>query len=670
MSDWSARRDPRHRIARLRAMPLARLGYIARLGPKRALWRLGWTLTTPLRGQWSPPRPPDLERGALDWRASLPWLERATGMRRAQELRVWAKQQLAPAAKRQLTKQAQDAAHARPWCFGQPGYTLDWRLDPITKRRWPADVPGHRALAQAWPGADVKLVWEPARFGHLQPMWRAATLGLLPEAAAITCGQLDDFMSENPAGLGVHWSSAQEVAIRAMNVLWATALLARQLDELDEDIFHAHHDALYLHAAFIYDHLDYARYAVPNNHLIVEASALLLLCRAFSGWPKAWASKAQAALHEGIDEQFDARGGYIQRSHNYQRLATEALMWLWVALEPAEALTVKIERACARSFDASVAALGLSHGRLPRWGAIDGAHLMQWSGCPFEDQRPWLQALGWVGHRRLRFEAGPWDESLMWLAGASAFHRPRVALTLEPGISAVGAQHILRVSADELAIMTTNAHGPFGQDDLGHVEIIHKGQPVAIDAGSYRYNGEPEAHAWAHGALAHNVLTHSGLGKRSPAGQFSWGSSVKAQSRCSDGGGAHEVCLRCEPAFIASSRGRHERILRRATSGWLVRDELVGVEAQVWLHWLLAPLDWTLVRERDAWALSASLGGEQRVTLRLWCPWATASPRLKPQRTSGQYNQAEPALGLLWRLPAASSLIVDSEFIFEARAGA
>lgn len=663
MSDRSDKRDPRERWARWRATPKAWLGYIARLGPERALWRLGWTLTQPLRGAWSPPAPPVFETSALDWRASLPWLERATGMRRAQELRVWAGQNLTEAAKRRLLQQANDGARGRPWCFGQPGYTLDWRLDPVTRRRWPGAVPGHRALELAWPGADVKLVWEPARFGHLQPMWRAAILGLLPEASAVISGQLDDFMSENPAGFGVHWSSAQEVAIRALNVLWATALLARQLDELDEELFEAHHDALYIHAAFIYDHLDYARHVVPNNHLIVEASALLLLCRAFKAWPKAWALKAQSALNEGIDDQFDARGGYIQRSHNYQRLATQALMWLWVALDPAEALTVKIERHCARSFDSSVACLGLRDGRLPRWGAIDGAHLMQWSGCPFGDMRPWLQALGWVGHRQLRFDEGLWDESLMWLVGVSAFKRPRVPLKLEPGLSETGAQHVLRLGDDQLAILTTSAKGPFGQDDLGHVEIIYQGQSIAMDAGSYRYNGAPQAHAWAHGAQAHNVLTHSGLGKRAPAGQFSWGSSVKAQTQTPD---AQTLRLRCSPAFVDLPSGEHLRTLKRTAAGWLVRDTLNGVEGEVLLHWLLAPLDWVLRRARYDWLLSATLQEGQRVTLRLWCPWATAAPRLNPQRSSAQYNKAESVVGLSWRLPHASSLIVESEFSFGA----
>lgn len=660
---------------KLTSLPKAAAAYLEQLGARRLLWRTGWALKdrAGLLKAWSPPTPPAHAApvSLRAWREASPWLQRATGPDRVLAVRRWAQSTLSPRALAALVKAAQAAAKSRPaGLSGQPTpITPDWRTDPDSGQRWPLCSPGHHSLRHApHPAADIKLIWEPARFGHLQLMWRAWALSALPSAAAMFTAQLEDLLEANPPGLGPHWASGQEVAIRALNLLWAAAIMAEALDALPTGDYGAFIlDALYLHAAFIADHLSYARYAVPNNHVIVEASALLLLCRACgASWSASrWQRVALSALDEALDAQFDEAGGYIQRSHSYHRLATQALSWLTLCLEPQELLLAKIERQCARSLEAALALLGLEGGQLPLWGPHDGAHLCRWSCCKDEDYRPWLQLLSAVAHHRPALEPGPWDEAALWLHGARALAR-KAAPHASPALT-VGRQRaqqvVLREAPDCALIMTTRADGPFGQDDLGDVQLIEGGQRLTLDAGTYRYNGDVASHAWAHGAASHNTLTwRGGLGKRAPLGQFSWGSCARVEVLKLE---ATRCMWRATPAFIdAPAASSHEREVSRQPRGWRVEDRVVGVNQALTLHWLMPDWGWTIITcEADGVWLSAQAPDGRLGAWRMRLIASQGTQRhecvIKPRWWAPRYNLREPATSISFIvLPAPGERVV------------
>src|SRR5262249_14898383 len=129
-------------------------------------------------------------------------------------------------------------------------------------------------LADERPG-DVKYIWEVARFPHAYHMTRAAMFfpGRAPQYASALQKQIDGFIAANPPGFGIHWASGQEVGFRLLSWLFAMdVLLSRVGDSAHAEAVVS--DALLAGARHIDEHLDYARIAVYNNHLLSEALAL------------------------------------------------------------------------------------------------------------------------------------------------------------------------------------------------------------------------------------------------------------------------------------------------------------------------------------------------------------------------------------------------------------
>src|SRR5579883_3396943 len=74
------------------------------------------------------------------------------------------------------------------------------------------------------PGVDVKVPWELSRFHHAIRLGQAYRLTRREDYAGEFVRQVSDWIDSNPPRYGVNWSSAMDVAIRAVNWIWALYL--------------------------------------------------------------------------------------------------------------------------------------------------------------------------------------------------------------------------------------------------------------------------------------------------------------------------------------------------------------------------------------------------------------------------------------------------------------
>ncbi|HIP96579.1 MAG TPA: hypothetical protein EYH32_05115, partial [Anaerolineae bacterium] len=152
--------------------------------------------------------------------------------------------------------------------------TVDWHRDPRTGYRWPrtfyADVP----LGGLPDGVDVKYVWELARHQYAVELARAWLFGHGQQYASRARELILDWIDQNPLYEGVHWTSALEVAMRAISWIWTLATLADWDGWQDADLQRIA-ASLADHATYLEHHL--SLYSSPYNHLIGEATALYLI---------------------------------------------------------------------------------------------------------------------------------------------------------------------------------------------------------------------------------------------------------------------------------------------------------------------------------------------------------------------------------------------------------
>jgi len=411
-----------------------------------------------------------------------------------------------------LQERALAATRGRIRCFGRWvgdfGDPVDWHLNPTNGQRWKPDVPWSRVLEDERRVGDVKLTWELGRFPHAFELARAAAFKPAQTAdfSAALLRQLEAFTAQNPRGLGVHWASGQETAIRLFAWLFAhDVLLSRGPDRERAGAVVA--NALQVGAAHIAQHLEYAREAVFNNHVLYEALGLYAAGVLLGHAP--WRTVGRDLLIAECDRQFYDDGAYIQQSHNYHRVALQCLLLACVfATAGGEAPDEAWLRALDRSLHFLVQHQNPGDGRLPNYGGNDGALPLLLSTCDFSDFRPVLQAVSVLVRGQRLYEPGPWDEPAAWLFGARVLDLPvqqprRRSVSFGPT-----GYHVLR-GQDEgsfAAFRCGSLRDRFSQIDMLHLDVWWRGLNVLVDPGSYLYNGAAEWHDHFIETASHNTV--------------------------------------------------------------------------------------------------------------------------------------------------------------------
>ncbi|MCL0062939.1 heparinase II/III family protein [Peptococcaceae bacterium] len=412
-----------------------------------------------------------------------------------------------------ILKAAQNASKGKIRAFSKNlynyGYPKRWHLNPMRNCSWPR-VHYSKVMKYERECGDIKLVWEVNRFGFVFDYVRAYHLTGDSVWCRAFCRDLKSWEEENPYRQGANWSSGQELAIRVL--VWIFALFNFYRDKaFSEEDFKRINALMYLHGEHIYNNIDYALRAVHNNHLIGEALALYAIGTYFPWFKNSrrWKEIGRNLLENECLKQFYPDGGYCQNSHNYHRLALHYYLWGYrIAELNKEPFSSDILQIFWRSFELLCANMNMRNGRLPNYGANDGALLNPWTCCDFSDFRPLLSALNYAVNKNKLFVQGPWEEELLWFFGPDALCSPSKKLILKDKSFEIAGLHILRQSGDNfLAFRCGTIRDRFGQADQLHLDVWWKGLNIAQDPGSYLYNDKTWFYEYFVSTAAHNTVT-------------------------------------------------------------------------------------------------------------------------------------------------------------------
>jgi hypothetical protein len=266
-------------------MELGYYTYLARTVPKRELARAIAVRARRALGRKAPAVAPPAERRK---RALYAMSEARPGIVDPAE-REFSAQLLRERWPAEAARVMEDATRARrgelplfgQWktCFKQGTSEIDYHRDPLAPWvKYDPAQPGDQVVLFQ-PGADARVMWE---VGRLQQLWRFAQARWLARTGAersewarawIDC--VRQFRTSNPAGLGVQWSCAMEVAFRATHVALTFAYI--QDDEVVDEAFAGELlDMLEEHCAYIEAHLEETG-AVRTNHYAADLVGLVVV---------------------------------------------------------------------------------------------------------------------------------------------------------------------------------------------------------------------------------------------------------------------------------------------------------------------------------------------------------------------------------------------------------
>jgi hypothetical protein len=524
---------------------------------------------------------------------------------------------------------------------------------------------------------DIKLLWEPARFGWAFTLGRAWHLTGDEKYAQAFWRYFETFTDANPPCLGPHWMSAQEVALRLMAFVWAGQVFETASSPQRKARLAA---AVAAHAARIPPTLVYAR-SQQNNHLLTEAAALLTAGLALPGHPRAsrWRSLGWHWLNKGLQSQIDGYGEYAQHSTNYHRLMLQVVLWTNAISSGKYRWPHRTRAALKRSVHWLLALLDFESGRVPNLGANDGADIFPLSISPFSDFRPVLHA---SARAFLDYDLprGAWDELAFWF-GVQAGGPRTITLPRYLGDQLYGQNSWAYFRTAQFTTRPSHA-------DQLHLDLWWRGLNMTRDAGTYLYNAPAPWDNSLTTALVHNTVTVNGRDQFTRSGRFlylDWVNAYRTNSGSEDAAVLQQV-----RGHYRGKGYRHTRTVSVCDHDrWLVLDEILPLRMTprkkpltVRLHWLLPGFPWRV--ESHASGVTLFLESPHgQVTLSITCDSPQITRALKislfsagkllhgsaapdPRRgwVSPTYAVKVPALSLAVETESTNEVKFTTQFIF------
>jgi asparagine synthase (glutamine-hydrolysing) len=550
----------------------------------------------------------------------------------------------------------------------QAGFPPDWHGNPFTGQTVPADL--HWSQIHDFGHGDIRIIWEPSRFGFAYTLARAFWRSGEERYAEMFWQLVEDWRTHNPPQRGPNWKCGQETSFRVM--AWCFGLYAfLHAEATSPERVAALAQMIAISGQRVEANLNYAL-SQRNNHGISEGVGLWTIGMLFPELHEAekWRELGHHILETQGRELIYDDGAFSQHSVNYQRLMLYDYLW---ALRLGELhdhpFSTELKEQIARAGTFLFQLQDEGSGQVPNYGHNDGSLILPLNNCDFRDFRPVIQATQYLSSGKRCYQSGPWDEDLLWLFGPVACEATIEATQRLDLNSETGGYYTLRSKTGFAFVRCATFQDRPAQADMLHLDLWWRGQNIALDPGTYSYNSpSPWNHALGHTAY-HNTVTVDGLDQMERAGKFLWLPWLRSKVQCSQQSssgfmtyweGEHDGYHRLKAPV------RHRRgILRVGDDCWFVLDALSSTEEhQYLLHWLFADVPYQWDMDKSSLLLQTP-AGTYHAKIRASIADATSS-LLQADKTSPRgwqsqyYNNRVPALSVVHTAQAKSVVFCTS----------
>ncbi len=183
-------------------------------------------------------------------------------------------------------------------------------------------------------GVDIKCPWELGRFYHLVQLAILAVVDLSRRKNIIVefKDEFYDFVTYNPVGKTVQWSSVMDVSIRNVNLLLTYDIL-KQLDHdniLDKKFDVVFGDLIYKSTQYIIENIERSEWKYSNtNHYLSNLAGIAFAAAYLRGnlETNTWLVFATQEMIAEVKKQYHSDGSNIEGSTSYHRLSTEFVLY-------------------------------------------------------------------------------------------------------------------------------------------------------------------------------------------------------------------------------------------------------------------------------------------------------------------------------------------------------
>ena len=431
-----------------------------------------------------------------------------------------------------------DFFNHKPLDIGTP---VNWHRDPITQTVLPHTFGKTLNYRDDKIAGNVKFVWELGRHQHLIPIAVAyAATGEQHYRNTVT-EQIESWIMDNPYGMGIHWCSSLEAALRLIS--WSLIHSLFVLRDGEKGLFSAVDNSVQLgesifqQAWFIRHFL--SLYSSANNHLIGELTGLWVACQVFDLGKRGeeWSSFAQNSLEREAVLQVYRDGVNKEQAFYYHLWVLEYLLFAWT-------VGTRVEKPFSDTFVNRIVAMSgflkdvsPDNTAPPMVGDADDGFVSRFE--PVWPQQPYSELLAAVEVTLGESSEIP-NQKAFWyraILGNTPQNSPKLNWARSyPVKYPVGGYAML---GDQ------SAHIVFDAGSLGYLGIAAHGHADAlsftlaidglwwlVDPGTYAYHSKPDWRNYFRGTAAHNTVIINNENQSVIGGAFMW--LRKADARLED----------------------------------------------------------------------------------------------------------------------------------------
>ena len=469
---------------------------------------------------------------------------------------------------------------------------LPWHYDFKSCFRWDPRVFHSRQRLLSWgrQGVDIKVPWELSRCQHLVLLGEAALLTRDENHSQEIIRQVQDWIENNPVGLGVNWNCPMEVAIRAANWIWAYYLCqwcdSPEVDALALKMI----PSLIAHARFVRANVE--KNEIPSNHYLSNLAGLMYVGIFLAEWPEAqeWLDYSTSEFIRMMEYMVHPDGMFFEASIPYHRLALELFLFPALLLKKNDIrLPDKFWQKLYKMFDFVLYTLK-PDSTCFQLGDNDNGRLHIFQPRHVNDHL-YLLDIGAIMFEEAKFKLSkrlPAPEAL-WLFGPEGLEvYKRLARSVRPGSRAFRHSGVYVLGSDgSRMLVSCGRHGQKGIGNHSHNDklsfaLFHDGEEWIVDPGTYTYTPEPEWRLCFRSTAYHNTVVVDDQ-EQSPL-------EMRKPFWIGEDPGAHLIDWHVSPGkerFLGEHRGysrlsdpvihRREVLFYNNAPFWLINDHLEAV---------------------------------------------------------------------------------------------